>query len=39
MLALIALATLCGAAYLGMRRPSTDPVERADPSLWPYLQY
>jgi hypothetical protein len=39
MIGLIAITALVGAAYLGLRRPSVDPVERADPHLWPYLHY
>ncbi len=39
MLGLIALVALVGAAYLGVHRPSAEPVERADPNLWPYLHY
>jgi len=39
MIELIALAALCGAAYLGLRRPSADPIERADPRLSPYIHY
>jgi hypothetical protein len=39
MIGLIAIAALVGAAYLGLRRPSADPIERADPNLWPYLHY
>jgi hypothetical protein len=39
MIVLIAITALAGAAYLGLRPPSADPVERADPNLWPYLHY
>jgi hypothetical protein len=39
MIGLIAIAALVGAAYLGLRQPSVEPVERADPNLWPYLHY
>jgi hypothetical protein len=39
MIGLIALAALVGAAYLGLKRPPSDTVERADPNLWPYLHY
>jgi hypothetical protein len=39
MIGLIALAALVGAAYLGLRQPPVDVVERADPNLWPYLHY
>lgn len=37
MIALIAIAALVGAVCLGLRRPAADPVQRADPNLWPDL--
>jgi len=39
MIGLIALAALCGAAYLGLRKPADAPLDRVDPSLWPYIHY
>jgi len=39
MIAIIAIAALVGAAYLGLRRPAPSSVERADPNLWPYSHY
>jgi len=39
MIAIIAIAALAGAAYLGLRRPAPSSVERADPNLWPYSHY
>jgi hypothetical protein len=39
MIALIAIAPLVGAAYLGLRPPAASAVERADPNLWPYSHY
>ncbi len=39
MIAIIVIAALVGAAYLGLRRPAASAVERADPNLWPYSHY
>ena len=39
MFELFAIVAVCGAAYLGLRRKVDAPVDRVDPSLWPYRHY
>ena len=35
----VAALAVCGAAYLGIRRPTGSPVDRVDPGLWPFRHY
>jgi hypothetical protein len=39
MLGLIALVAICGAAYLGIRRPRDEHADVADPRLSPFVHY